>query len=283
VVVSSHAFCHHLATRAADRGISAYAYIHSPARYVWVPDLDDRGNSLAGRLGRSYFRHWDRRHVSTAVNYAANSQFVAMRIADSWRVDASVIYPPVDIERIQGSSGELDDADNATLCALPPDFVLGASRFVAYKNVDAAIIAGELLDLPVVLVGAGPDEARLRMLASQARIPVIFTGRVSDDLLLELYRRSALFVYMAVEDFGIMPVEAMAAGTPTLVNEIGGARESVLAAAGGLTSGWRESRFADPHSVKRAPSIDMTAAMSKVATFSASAFSARLLTWLGEG
>ena len=140
-----------------------------------------------------------------------------------------MIYPPVDIDRIRSFGGELSDVDSATARALPREFVLGASRFVPYKNVDAAISAGEVLGLPVVLAGTGPDESRLRALAEQARTPVHFAGRVSDNLLLKLYRRAALFVYMAVEDFGIMPVEAMASGTPVLVNELGGARESVLA------------------------------------------------------
>ena len=283
VVVSSHAFSHHLASRAADRGIPAYAYIHSPARYVWAPELDERGNSPIGRLGRSYFRHWDRRHVSSGVNYAANSQFVAKRVADAWGVEASVIYPPVDTDRIHAFGGELVDADSASARTLPPNFVLGASRFVPYKNVDAAISAGEILDLPVVLAGTGPDEPRLRALGERARTPVIFVGRVSDDLLLEMYRRAALFVYMAVEDFGIMPVEAMACGTPVLVNEIGGARESVLRVAGGLTSGWQKSRFADPDVVERALAIDTKAAERAVTKFSNAAFRSNVLSWVREG
>ena len=164
-----------------------------------------------------------------------------------------MIYPPVDIERIHSFGGDLSDADNATVRALPPQFVLGASRFVPYKNVDAAISAGEILGLPVVLAGTGPDEPRLRALAERARTPVIFVGRVSDDLLIELYRRAALFVYMAVEDFGIMPVEAMACGTPVLVNEFGGARESVLAVSGGLTSGWRNIALRRPSGGGKGP------------------------------
>jgi glycosyltransferase involved in cell wall biosynthesis len=282
VVVSSHAFSHHLAGRAVDRGIPAFAYIHSPARYVWVPELDDRGKSLVGRLGRSFFRHWDRRHASKDVSYVANSEFVAERVAEAWGVDASVVYPPVDIERIQSFGGELSDVDNATVRALPHQFVLGASRFVSYKNVDAAISAGQILGLPVVLAGTGPDEPRLRAFAQQARTPVTFTGRVSDNLLLELYRRAALFVYMAVEDFGIMPVEAMAAGTPVLVNEDGGARESVLAVAGGLTSGWRKSRFVDPAVVEKALTIDMKDPKSAVAKFSTGSFRRNILSWVGE-
>jgi glycosyltransferase involved in cell wall biosynthesis len=282
VVVSSHAFSHHLASRAADRGIPAFAYIHSPARYVWVPDLDDRGHSLVGRLGRSYFRSWDRRHASGVVNYAANSQFVAERVADAWGVNASVTYPPVDIERIHRFGGELSDVDHATVRALPAHFVMGASRFVPYKNVDAAISAGEILGLPVVLAGTGPDEPRLRALAEKARTPVQFAGRVSDNLLLEMYRRATLFVYMAIEDFGIMPVEAMACGTPVLVNEIGGARESVLPMSGGLATEWRYSRFTDPTVVPKAVAVDMKRAHSDVARFSIASFRRNLLSWLGE-
>lgn len=283
VIVSSHAFSHHLASRAAACGIPAFAYVHSPARYVWAPDLDDRGNSVVGRLGRSYFRRWDRRHASKDVKYAANSQFVAKRVATAWDVDASVIYPPVDIERIQSFGGELlSDTENATVGALPAHFVLGASRFIRYKNVDAAINAGELAGLPVVLAGTGPDEPRLRSLASHARTPVLFAGHVSDNLLVELYRRAALFVHMAVEDFGIMPVEAMSCGTPVLVNEVGGARESVLAVSGGLTAGWRKSRFVDPAVVEKALTIDMKGAMSAVAKFSTSSFRRSLLSWVGQ-
>ncbi|MGV0881334.1 glycosyltransferase [Mycolicibacterium sp. XJ883] len=280
VVVSSHAFSHHLASRAAESGIPAFAYIHSPARYVWAPDLDSRGRSIAARIGRPYFRWWDRRHAAREVHYAANSRFVADRIADAWGVSASVVYPPVDIERITGSSGELCDEEIATIRALPELFVLGASRFVAYKNLDAAIRAGEILGLPVVLAGAGPDEPRLRALAKEAQTPVTFVGRVSDNALIELYRRAALFVYMAVEDFGIMPVEAMACGTPVLINEIGGARESVLAVSGGVASHWRNSHFDDRSLVEEAASIDMNAAMAAVTQFSNASFRRRLISWL---
>lgn len=280
VVVSSHAFAHHLASRAARSGIPSFAYVHSPARYVWVPQLDTRGDSVVGRLGRSYFRRWDRLNTSSAVRYAANSAFVAERMADAWNVEASVIHPPVDVEHIRRVT-ELTGVDGATADLLPPQFVLGASRFVPYKNLEAAILAGELLDLPVVLAGAGPDEHRLRAIAQQARTPVRFVGRVSDGLLSELYRRASLFVYMPIEDFGIMPVEAMAAGTPVLVNELGGARESVLAAGGGVASGWRRSKFTDWTAAENALRTDMTSAVSEVDRFSVASFRHQLQSWLG--
>ena len=105
---------------------------------------------------------------------------------------------------------------------------------------------------------------------------------MSDNLLIEIYRRAALFVFMAVEDFGIMPVEAMAAGTPALVNEVGGAKESVLAMSGGLTSAWQKSRFLDPTVVEQALTIDMTIAKSAMAEFSTSSFRRHILSWAGE-
>lgn len=280
VITSSHAFCHHLASRAAARGIASFAYVHSPARYVWAPELDDRGRSVIGRLGRSYFRSWDRRHVCPAVNYAANSAFVAARIADAWGLEAPVIHPPVDVDRIRRGPRRPSTADDRVLAGLPAQFVLGASRFIPYKNLEAAIEAGDILDLPVVLAGDGPDGPRLRLLAERARVPVSFVGRVGDDLLYELYRRAAVFVYMPVEDFGIMPVEAMACGTPVIVNEVGGARESVGAAGGGMSAVWRDGRFEDPSVVEAAMAMDCTAAATAVGAFSVAAFGAKFSRWL---
>lgn len=282
VIVSSHAFSHHLASRAAAAGIASYAYVHSPARYVWFPDHDHRGNSLVGRLGRPYFTRLDRRRVSADVSYAANSRFVADRIAEVWGVDATVIPPPVDVEKFRNAAPALSAPEESMLARLPDEFVLGASRHVRYKNLDAAIRAGEIAGIPVVLAGAGPDGQRLRAVAERASVPVIFTGHVSDAVLAELYRRTTLFVYMAVEDFGIMPVEAMACGTPVLVNEVGGARESVEATGGGVTAGWRGTDFDDPSVVSAALSVDVALAVAAVQSFSTTAFRVNLDTWLSK-
>jgi glycosyltransferase involved in cell wall biosynthesis len=276
VIASSHAFSHHLATRAAALGLPAFAYIHSPARYVWAPEVDNRGNSAIGRLGRQYFRWWDRKNTSKKVRYAANSHFVARRISDAWGIEASVVFPPVDIDRIIN----FEPAATDSYGPLPREYVLGASRFVPYKNLEAAIRAGEILGLPVVLVGDGPDEARLKRLSEDAQVPVLFTGRVSDDRLIELYRRAALFVYMPIEDFGIMPIEAIASGTPVLVNEIGGAREAVLAIGGGTTAVWRGSHFNDISVVESALRVDMSASARDVQQFSNVAFRRNFLSWL---
>lgn len=281
VVASSHAFAHHLASRAAKSGISSYAYVHSPARYVWSPDIDKRGNSLVGRLGRNYFRNWDRRHTTPEVHYAANSQFIARRVWEAWGRHSTVLYPPVDIQRI--TSYLQENVEQAAFPHLVPrGYVLGASRLVSYKNLEAAIRAGEILDLPVVIAGEGPDEPRLRAIGDHARVPVTFTGTVIDALLLDLYRSAALFVYMPIEDFGIMPVEAMACGTPVVVNDIGGARESVLATGGGMTTTWNAGTFGDTSVLATAAAIDMTAAKSQVGDFSNSAFREGFVRWLNN-
>lgn len=284
VVVSSHAFAHHLASRAARRGLDSYCYVHSPARYLWVPDLDARGQHLSARLARSPLRRFDRARADSQVSYAANSRFVAQRIADAWHVPARVIYPPVDVV------GVLRDRDGDTLSSaeqdevghLPEGYVLGASRFVPYKRVEAAIGVGEALARPVVLVGEGPEESRIRQVAELSTVPVTFLGRVSDALLRVLYARASIFVFLAVEDFGIMPVEAMAAGTPVLVNREGGAAESVEILGGGLTVD-PDSRAELLKAAESALSLDMTLVATRADDFSEESFRSRLQGWVAGG
>ncbi|WP_104106118.1 glycosyltransferase [Nocardioides sp. 616] len=282
VVVSSHAFAHHLASRAARQGLPAHCYVHSPARYIWAPDLDQRGQSAAGRLGRRPLQRFDRRRAHSGVEYAANSHFVAKRIEDAWGQPSTVIYPPVDVEGIKKflSGAAVNDADRQVLDDLPKEFVLGASRFVPYKRMECAIDVGVALDLPVVLAGEGPDQDRVRSIAERAGVPVTFVGRVDDSTLRTLYDRASLFVFMPVEDFGIMPVEAMAAGTPVLVNSIGGAAESVQLLSGGCTAN-PESPSEMSRAAAQALDIDMWSAVAKADQFSHHAFRARLREWAG--
>lgn len=281
VLVSSHAFAHHLATRASKEGIPAFAYVHTPARYIWNPELDQRGEHWAGRLSRQPFRFIDRRRTSNEVRYAANSEFVAQRIRSAWNVDSRVIPPPVDVHTISSAVfAAADPTEQSLVDRLPNEFVLGASRLVPYKRLDSAIDVGELLHLPVVIAGSGPDAERLRDRANAASVPVLLTGRISTPLLWELYRRSSLYVFTAVEDFGIMPVEAMAAGTPVLANRVGGAKETVLATGGGSV--------ADPDDVAelaaaaaRAIDVDMSVVNPRLDGYSVERFRARLQTWAG--
>lgn len=285
VVVSTHASSHYLASRAAGAGIASFAYVHTPPRYIWAPEADERGRSIPVRAGRHVFRSLDRRRTAPTVSFAANSEFVRERVRAAWGVDARVIHPPVDVEAIQAVDDwrarvDVDD-ERRRLDALPEMFVLAASRLVEYKRLEVAIDVGESLGLPVVIAGAGPSEARLRRLAQDRSVPVVFFGRASTPALYALYQNATLFVFMAIEDFGIMPVEAMATGTPVLVNACGGARESVCVTGGGavLAEPWSAAglKIASEDAIARPR--DRTADRARL--FSATRFRERVGEWLG--
>jgi len=284
VLISSHAFAHHAGGRQAEDGPGRFVYVHTPARYLWAPELDVRGGNVIARAVAPTLRRIDRRRAQDGATFAANSEYIRRRMERVWGVEAEVIHPPVRVEYLQSVDSwadQLDDADAATLAGLPAQFVLGASRFVDYKRLDVAIRAGELAGLPVVLAGAGPQRAELEALAAAATVPVTFVNRPSDTLLFALYQAASLLVFAAIEDFGIMPVEAMALGTPAIVYAVGGASESVLAIDGGVVmdslddQGVREA-------VQGALGRDMSTARERAnVLFGSAAFARRLTGWVG--
>lgn len=248
IIASSHLFAHHAKVRSLD--IPKLVYAHTPARYIWEPSLDTRGSSLSVRAVSQLIKPLDRRRAREPVAVAANSRFVQDRIRRAWGIESSVIYPPVDVEEIQkaqASNFHLNDVEHGILGSLPQEFILSASRFVPYKRLDLAIEAAYAIDIPVVIAGSGPDEHRLREKAAGTNVEAHFITSPSTKLLHALYARAALFIFPAIEDFGIMPVEAMATGTPVLVNEIGGAGESMSMVSGGVAlrdfepSEWRNA------------------------------------------
>jgi glycosyltransferase involved in cell wall biosynthesis len=282
VVVSSHAFAHQLASRAASQSIPAYAYVHSPARYVWNPELDPRGQGWGKRQVARALKPLDRSRTSDQVSYAANSEYVARRISNAWGRQASVVYPPVDVLRIRSGSwrAELTDRDEELLSTLPKDFVFTASRLVSYKRIDLSIEFAADNDCPLVVAGDGPERPALEGLATARGVPVTFVGRVSDPLLFALYERSLMFVFLAIEDFGIMPVEAMASGAPAVVSAAGGARESVDRLEGGgvlepgAGPGEAKRAFENALGVRHGPAL-----AERAEYFSNEAFRARVVEW----
>ena len=232
-LVSSHAFAHHVNVGSPD--VPKYVYVHTPARYLWAPELDARGDNLAARLAGPPLRAVDRRAAQESTSIAANSRFVADRVARAWDRQATVIHPPVDVSWIHGGGWrmQLTDADRRVLDALPADFVLGVSRFIPYKRLDIVMQAGALLDLPVVIAGHGPLEAQLRAMAAEVSVPVHFQIQPSDALIFALMERARMFVFPPIEDFGMVAVEAMASGTPVMANRTGGSGESVQDGIGG--------------------------------------------------
>jgi glycosyltransferase involved in cell wall biosynthesis len=277
VLVSSHVFAHHVG---GNDGAPKFAYIHTPARTIWAPEQDSRGANALVRTLAPAFRALDRRYVRPNVTYAANSHYIRKRVLDVWGVEASVIYPPVDVTAARAALQPLDDRESEAFAALPDQFVLGASRFVPYKRLDLVIAAAESARLPAVIAGAGPLKGELDQLAEAAKVPVRIIEAPSDALLRALYRRASVFVFPAVEDFGIMPVEAMAAGTPAIVFHEGGASESVKSVRGGVVvDSLSPADIAD--GVRRALQFDMRTVPDAVeACFGESTFTSRLNAWM---
>ena len=201
------------------------SYVHSPMRYAWDQQFEYlraehaesglKGLLLRGLLHR--LRIWDHRSAAGVDFFAANSAFVARRIVKCYRREAEVIPPPVDTEYyLPGAGGE-----NA-----PGGDYVAVSRLVGYKRVDLLLEAFRgLPDRKLVVVGDGPEYARLK---AAAGANVEFTGFLPSEQMRDRLQRARAFLFAAVEDFGIAPVEAMACGTPVIALRRGGAAETVL-------------------------------------------------------
>jgi glycosyltransferase involved in cell wall biosynthesis len=276
----THLFAHHARMLPPERDVPKFVYTHSPARYIWEPEIDKRGDGRLARLAAAPLRSIDRRRAREPEKIAANSRFVAERIARCWDRESTVIYPPVDLSVFPGGDDELTPDELTVLDSLPTGYLLGASRFVPYKRLDLAIRAGAAADLPVVIAGDGPERERLVALAAQHPGRVTFVARPSNELLRALYRRAAVFFFGPIEDFGIMPVEAMAAGTPVVGNAVGGAAETVQDGATGAL--FRSTDAAElRRAVETAIAVDEEACRARARLFDGSTFGARIVEWMG--
>ncbi|WP_053351341.1 glycosyltransferase [Leucobacter musarum] len=281
LLVSSHLFAHQAQVPGLDPN-RKFVYTHTPARYLWEPELDARGASPAVRAASPLFRALDARAAREHRNVAANSDFVRDRIARTWSVEATVIHPPVDVARLQQVDDwrdELDEFEAEFMASATAPYLLGASRFVPYKQLDTVITAGATTGMPVIIAGAGPDEDRLRTHAAQLGADVRFVINPSDALLAALMQQATVYFFPAVEDFGIMPVEAMALGTPVIVNAVGGASESLLEGQTGIA-------LADFSPAALAEAVTTVAAMNPEACrarareFSTSRFQSEIRSWM---
>lgn len=194
------------------------SYCHTPTRYLWEPHLDNRaqkGAFSAVRKGVSHkLKMWDLVASSRPDYYIANSETVKKRIEKYYRRDAEVIYPPVDIVKYSPPTEEGVE-----------EYYLFVSRLIDYKKADIAIQAFNNNKKILRIVGAGPQEKLLRLMANNN---IKFLGRISDEELLKQYQHARAFIFTAEEDFGIVPVEAMACGRPVIAYGYGGASETVV-------------------------------------------------------
>lgn len=219
VISSSHAVAKGVLTGPDQLHI---CYCHSPIRYAWdmqhqylrEAGLEQGLKSWLTRYILHKIRLWDYRTANGVDYFVANSNFIAKRIYKVYRREAEVIYPNVDTDKFTRS---LDKRD----------FYLTASRMVPYKKI--ALIAEAFTAMPdkkLKIVGTGPDYKKIQQLA--ANCPNIeLLGFVADEQLKLLMQQAKAFVFAAEEDFGIVPVEAQACGTPVIAYGRGGALETV--------------------------------------------------------
>ena len=223
VISSSHLVAKGVLTAPDQLHIS---YVHTPVRYAWDQMHAYLQRSALARCGLGplirwqlhALRQWDQLSAQRVDHLIANSRFTARRIRKYWGREANVIHPPVEVDRFRWNA----DRDDVYLCLC---------RLVPYKRVDLVVEAFNRLGLPLLVVGDGPERGRLEALAGPT---VTLLGRQSQQQVEEFMARCRAFVYAGLEDFGIAPVEAMAAGAPVIGLGRGGLLDTVRCASDGL-------------------------------------------------
>ena len=195
-------------------------YCHTPMRYAWDQFESYFGSQRIGRMASLGYRvvmnrlaRWDASTSNRVDQYVANSHYVATRISRYYDRMATVIYPPVDTIFYSPNDSR------------PGPYFLIVSALVPYKKIDMAIEACRLANVPLRIVGDGPELPRLQTLAEHN---VEFMGTCSDIEIRELYRGSLALLLPGEEDFGIAPVESLACGRPVVALNKGGVTETVI-------------------------------------------------------
>ena len=215
VISSNHACAKNVRT---PPGALHLCYCHTPMRYAWEPRF--LAGETLGPVGRlvapallAHLRRQDARAARAPDAIAANSRHVAQRVERFWGRAAEVVHPPVDVGRFLSRPHAAGD------------YYLFLGRLVPYKRADLAVAACRILGRPLKIVGAGRSEAALDI---DGEPGIELLGHLSDGELAEVLSGARGLLFPGEEDFGIVPVEAMAAGVPVVAYGRGGARDSVV-------------------------------------------------------
>lgn len=217
VISSSHAVAKGVITGPDQTHIS---YVHSPMRYAWdlqyqylrETGLDKKWRGWLARYFLHKLRIWDVRAANGVDHFIANSHFIARRIQKTYRREATVIYPSIDNKTFKPGAAK-------------QDFYLAASRLVPYKKIDLIVESFQSMpDKKLVVIGDGPDMEKIKRKAGSN---VSILGYQPSTVLVQHMQQAKAFIFAAEEDFGLLPVEAQACGTPVIAYGKGGALETV--------------------------------------------------------
>jgi len=262
VLSSSSAWAHAVICHEHTTHVS---YCYNPFRYAWndrdrtladMPDPVSRA-VLRGILRR--WRQWDWIAAQRVDRYLTISRTAQARISRYWGRDSTVVHPPVDIERFAPDE--------------PGPYYLLLSELMRHKRIDVAVEAFNRLRLPLIVVGDGPDERRLRRLAGPT---VEFTGRVPDEQAASLLSGCRALIVPAVEEFGLAAVEAQASGRPVISVGAGGALETVIEGETGMFWNGGPDELARAVTGFDADAIDPQACVQSAERFSLERFRARM-------
>jgi glycosyltransferase involved in cell wall biosynthesis len=221
VLSNKSGFCHGLKTGPNTLHI---CYCLAPTRYIWdVEEYLKRENfgasvCLSAKLVAALYRNWDYAAAQRVQFFVAISTEIQQRIKRYYHRDSTLIYPPVNVERF-------------TPAVQHDDYFLVLSRLIPYKRIDLAVQACTELDLPLLVGGKGRDLERLKAMAGPT---VEFLGFVPDEDVPNLFARCRAFIFPGLEDFGITPVQAQAAGRPVIAFKGGGALDTVIPGKTGM-------------------------------------------------
>ena len=279
ILSSSHAVAKGVITGPDQLHVS---YVHSPMRYAWDMQAQylrqtrmERGlRTLYVRWVLHKLRQWDVRTANGVDLFIANSRYVARRIQKAYRRDATVIPPPVDVERFTPGQAR-------------GEFYLVASRMAPYKRVDLVVEAfARMPDRSLIVVGDGSERARVTE-AAKGAANVSFRGAVPQEELVRLMQSARAFVFAAEEDFGITLVEAQACGTPVIAFGRGGARDIIDADATDATGclfaeQTPESIMAAVQAFEQGPAMSAQSCRRNAERFSRAMFRTRIMAAIDD-
>ena len=248
-------------------------YCHTPMRWVWRYDdyvaREKFGTGIRSLLPLALWglRKWDLRASQQPNYYIANSRLVAERIRKIYKREAHVIPPPIEVNRFHMSNDI-------------QDYYLVLSRLMPYKRIDLAIEACKRMNRRLIIIGDGPDRARLEKLGDDR---IEFLGRQSDQIVNYYAARCRALLFPGEEDFGMAPLEANAAGRPVIAYRAGGAEETVVDGKTGVF-------FDSPNSLALSEAIELFESMHwsqillrrHAEKFDRNVFAFRVLQFLGS-